>query len=97
MLVFWKDASEKSKAFRVLLIKLSKAFDCICHDLLIAKLHAYGLDISFLNLLQDYLSKSKIVDPFFSSRENIFCAVLQGTFHQYFYDVEYSLHHWTCR
>ena len=39
-------------------IGLSKMFDCLGHDLLIAKLHAYGVDISLLNILQDYLSNS---------------------------------------
>ena len=49
-----------------LLTTLSKAFDCLFHDLLIAKLHAYDLDISSLNLLQNYLSSinEKLVDTF---------------------------------
>ena len=35
---------------------LLKAFDWICHDLLIAKLNAYGFNRSPLKLIYDYLS-----------------------------------------
>ena len=59
MLEIWKDTTEKSKTFGALLIDLSKAFHYRRHDLVIAKLHAYGLDISSLNLLHDYLSNHK--------------------------------------
>ena len=34
----------------------SKAYDCLSHDLLIAKLEAYGLDVCRLNFPLDYLS-----------------------------------------
>ena len=38
---------------------LPKAYDCLPHDLLIAKLEAYGLDNGSLNLLLDYLNFKK--------------------------------------
>ena len=36
---------------------LSKAFDTVNHDLLIAKLHAYSFDIKTLKLMHNYLRK----------------------------------------
>ena len=39
---------------------LSKACDCLRHDLLIAKLEAYGLDNGSRNLLLDYLTFRKL-------------------------------------
>ena len=42
-----------------ILMDLSKAYDCLLHDLLIAKLEAYGLDNGSLNLILDYFSFRK--------------------------------------
>ena len=53
MLEIWKGATDNNKAFGALSTDLSKTFDCLSHDLLIAKLHSYGLDIDSLNMLQD--------------------------------------------
>ena len=44
---------------RTILMDLSKAYDCLSHNLLIAKLEAYGLDVGSLNFLLDYLSLRK--------------------------------------
>ena len=41
----WKGATDNNKAFGALLTDLSQVFDCLRHDLLIANLYAYGLDI----------------------------------------------------
>ena len=38
---------------------LSRTYDCLPHDLLIAKLETYGLDKRSLNLVNDYLSFRK--------------------------------------
>ena len=55
MLDIWKGATDNNKTFGALLLtNLSKAFDCRSHDLLIAKYHAYGLDMDSLNTLKDY-------------------------------------------
>ena len=82
MLETWKEATDNNKAFRALLTDLSKAFDCLSHDLLIAKLHAYGLDLATLKILQDYLTNRKQrtkVDSFYSSWEKILSGVPQGS------------------
>ena len=56
MLEKWKNAVDKGKVFGALLIDLSKAFDCLPHELIIAKLNAYGLKIPALKLMHSYLS-----------------------------------------
>ena len=47
---------DKGGTFGALLTDLSKAFDCMTHDLLIAKLHALNFDMNALNLIFDYLT-----------------------------------------
>ena len=39
-----------------LMTDLSKAFDCLHHELLVAKLDVYGFDIKSVKLIQKYLS-----------------------------------------
>ena len=59
MLEIWKGPTDNNKAFGALLTDLSKAFDCLSRDLLIAKLHAYSFDIDSINVMQDYVSNRK--------------------------------------
>ena len=50
-------ASRDNKQFcAAILTYLSKAFDCICYGLLVAKLNAYGFDKKALKLIYDYLN-----------------------------------------
>ena len=55
----WKERVDNSGAFGALLTDLSKAFDCLPHELLIAKLDAYGFDKSSLKSIYSYLSNTK--------------------------------------
>ena len=64
------------------LTDLSKAFDCIDHNLLIAKLNAYGFEKQSINFIDSYLTKRKErtkVDFAVSSLEMLFSGVLQGS------------------
>ena len=45
-----KTTRDNKKFSMAILTDLSKAFDCMCHDLLIAKLNAYGFDRNALKL-----------------------------------------------
>ena len=53
----WKEALDKGGLCGALLTDLSKAFDCIKHDFLIAKLAAYGLDSRSLSSIFSYLTR----------------------------------------
>ena len=55
----WRKSVDNGGAFGALLTDLSKAFDCLPHELLIAKLDAYGFDKSSLKLIHSYLSNGK--------------------------------------
>ena len=55
----WKNAVDKGKMFGALLTDLSKALDCLNHELLIAKLNAYGFTLPALKLIHNYLSNRK--------------------------------------
>ena len=64
------------------LTDLSKAFDCIDHNLLIAKLNAYGFEKQSINFIYSYLTKRKQrtkVDSAVSSWEILFSGVPQSS------------------
>ena len=55
----WGHALDKNLFTSAILMDLSKAFDFIPHDLLTAKLHAYGLDLDTITFLHNYLKNRK--------------------------------------
>ena len=59
MLKKWKNAVDKGQVFGALLTDLSKAFDCLPHELIITKLNAYGFKLPALKLMHSYLSHRK--------------------------------------
>ena len=52
----WRAALGKKESIGVVAIDLSKAFDSVCYNLLLAKLKAYGVRQEALELIQSYLS-----------------------------------------
>ena len=82
MLEKWKSAVDKGKYFGALLTDLSKAFDCISHELILAKLHAYGFSLRALRLIHSYLTNRKQrtrVNGDYSSWEEILFGAPQGS------------------
>ena len=51
-----KTSRDNKQFYAAILIDLSKAFECICYNLLIAKLNAYSFDKKVLKLIYDYLN-----------------------------------------
>ena len=82
MLEKLKKALDNGLCTGILLTDLSKAFDCMSHELLIAKLNAYGFTKNALRLINDYISKrkqrTKVGENFSTWRELIY-GVPQGS------------------
>jgi hypothetical protein len=55
----WKKALDDNKFIAAILMDLSKAFDCLPHNLLMLKLEAYGPSENSLKLLKSYLENRR--------------------------------------
>ena len=78
----WKKALDKKLNAGALLTDLSKAFDCINYELLIAKLEAYGFDNTSMNYIFSYLTDRKQrtkLNNSLSPYSNIYSGVPQGS------------------
>ena len=82
MIEKWKEVLDNDGLSGALLTDLSKDFGCIKHDLLIAKLAAYGFDSHSLSFVFSYLNERKQrtkTNNFYSPYAHIACGVPQGS------------------
>ena len=74
----WRKAFAEGGETGTVLTDLSKAFDYIDHNLLIAKLNAYGFEKRLLEFIHSHLTKRKQrikLDSVFSSWEMLFSVL----------------------
>ena len=100
MIEKWKKILDQGGYAGGILMDLSKAFDTINHELLVAKLNAYGFEESALKIIMDYLSdrwQRTRVSNKFSSWSELLKGVPQGSilgpifFNIYYNDFLYFL------
>ena len=71
-----RESIDRGPELVILLTDLSNAFDCLSHDLFVAKLFAYGFDYKALRSIYDYLRHRKqrtmIADSYSSWKEILY-------------------------
>ncbi len=78
----WRQNLDNDFLVGAILMDLSKAFDCIPHDLLVAKLHAYGFDEPALVFIYSYLKgreQSVRINNVYSNFQVLLSGVPQGS------------------
>ena len=82
MITKWRESLDQGGTYGALLTDLSKAFDCLPHKLIIAKVYAYRVDMPSLKLINSYLSKRRQrikINDVYSSWSEILFGVPQGS------------------
>ena len=78
----WREGLDNTFVVRFAFVDLSKAFDCIPHDLLIVKLKAYGFDYYLVYYLYSYVDNRKQCVCIYNEKrslQNITSGVPQGS------------------
>ena len=78
----WKQKLDRNYVVGAILMDLSKAFDSIPHDLIIAKLYLYGFDFEALKLILSYLTdreQATRINSTYSAFQLILPGVPQGS------------------
>ena len=78
----WREHLDNNKTVGGILIDLLKAFDCVPHDLLLAKLAAYGIDDNLILYIHSYLLNRKqcvCVNNILSEFNKVISGVPQGS------------------
>ena len=82
MIEKWRESIDQRGAYGALLTGHSKAFDCLPHQMIIAKLYDYGVDMPPLKLINSYLSKRRQrikINDVYSSWFEILFEVIQSS------------------
>ena len=78
----WKENLDKGGECGALFVDLSKAFDCLQYDLLLAKLNAYGFDYKSPKLISSFPTNREYrtkINSSFSEWKHVLIGVPQGS------------------
>ena len=73
----WKKSLDDKSIIGAVLMDLSQAFECISHDLLVTKLHAYGLSMDAITFIYSYMKRTK-QGVKINDTESLFKILLSG-------------------
>ena len=78
----WKKSIDHGLVFGALLTDFSKTFNCLSHELLVAKLSAYGMEDSAVRFISDCITNRKQrtkIGNSYSSWRDVLSGVPQGS------------------
>ena len=78
----WREHLDNNKTVGGILMDLSKAFDCVPHDLLLAKLTAYGIDDNLILYIHSCLLNRKqcvCINNILSEFNKVISVIPQGS------------------